>query len=144
MTQSDSRTPPPVEAVIETAIYAPDLGAAEAFYAGVLDLPVIGREAGRHVFFRVGVANVLLVFNADATLVGGMLPSHGARGPGHFALGVPAVSLDAWRDYLVGCGVAIEKEVTWPRGGRSLYVRDPAGNSVELVTPGVWGTPAGW
>ncbi len=43
---------PPLEAVIETAIYATDLAAAESFYAGVLGLPVMGREAGRHVFFR--------------------------------------------------------------------------------------------
>jgi hypothetical protein len=28
--------------------------------------------------------------------------------------------------------------------GISLYFRDPAGNSVELVTPGVWGLPSGW
>ena len=32
----------------------------------------------------------------------------------------------------------------WAPGGKSIYFRDPAGNSVELVTPGVWGTPAGW
>jgi catechol 2,3-dioxygenase-like lactoylglutathione lyase family enzyme len=31
-----------------------------------------------------------------------------------------------------------------PKGGKSLYLRDPAGNSVELVTPGVWGLPSGW
>jgi hypothetical protein len=41
-------------------------------------------------------------------------------------------------------GVTVEKEVEWPRGGKSLYFRDPAGNSVELVTPGVWGLPSGW
>jgi catechol 2,3-dioxygenase-like lactoylglutathione lyase family enzyme len=139
-----NRTPPPIEAVIETAIYATDLGAAEAFYASVLGLPVIGRETGRHVFFHVGAAHVLLVFNPDATLVGERLPPHGTRGPGHFALGVPAASLEAWRSHLAANGVAIEKELTWPLGGRSLYFRDPAGNSVELVTPGVWGTPAGW
>jgi catechol 2,3-dioxygenase-like lactoylglutathione lyase family enzyme len=130
--------------VVETAIYAADLDAAEAYYGTALGLPVIGREAGRHVFFRVGAASVLLVFNPDATLTGGMLPAHGTRGPGHFALGVPADALEAWRDHLAACGIAVEKEVTWPLGGRSLYFRDPAGNLVELVTPGVWGTPVGW
>ena len=132
-----------VEAIVETAIYVDDLEAAEAFYRGVLGLEVIGKEAGRHVFFRVG-DGVLLAFYPEATLRGDMLPSHGARGPGHFALGVRAEGLDDWRRRLEGHGVLIEKEVAWPRGGRSLYFRDPAGNSVELVTPGLWGLPGGW
>ncbi|MDB5308052.1 MAG: glyoxalase/bleomycin resistance/extradiol dioxygenase family protein [Gemmataceae bacterium] len=144
MSQSAGRTPPSVEAVVETAVYADDLAAAEHFYATVLGLPVIGREAGRHVFFRVGAGNVLLVFRPEATLRPGDLPPHGAAGPGHFALGVRADSLSVWRDHLAATGVVIEKEFVWPRGGHSVYFRDPAGNSVELVTPGLWGTPAGW
>lgn len=136
--------PPPVEAVVETAVYAADLAAAEQFYAGVLGLPVVGREPGRHVFFRVGPAGMLLAFDPAATLRPGEFPAHGAHGPGHFALGVRPDTLADWRRHLAACGVAIEKEYTWPRGGHSLYFRDPAGNSVELITPGVWGTPAGW
>jgi catechol 2,3-dioxygenase-like lactoylglutathione lyase family enzyme len=132
-----------IEAIVETAIYVDDLDAAETFYRDVLGLEVIGREAGRHVFFRVG-DGVLLAFNPEATLRGDVLPSHGARGPGHFALGVRTDNLDDWRRRLEGHGVVIEKEVEWPRGGRSIYFRDPAGNSVELVTPGLWGLPGGW
>jgi catechol 2,3-dioxygenase-like lactoylglutathione lyase family enzyme len=30
--------------------------------------------------------------------------------------------------------------VGWPRGGRSVYFRDPDGHSVELATPGLWET----
>jgi catechol 2,3-dioxygenase-like lactoylglutathione lyase family enzyme len=133
-----------IKAVIETAIYAEDLQAAETFYGTVLGLRVIAREPGRHVFFQVGEASVLLAFRAETTLRGDQLPTHGARGPGHFALGIEADDLDAWRKLLLGHGVAIEKEVEWPRGGRSLYFRDPAGNLAELVTPGVWGLPTGW
>jgi catechol 2,3-dioxygenase-like lactoylglutathione lyase family enzyme len=129
---------------VESAVYAADLDAAVAFYAGVLGLPGIGREPGRHAFFRVGLGSVLLVFDPATTLRGGELPPHGATGPGHVALGVRAEALGDWRRHLAAHAVAIEKEVTWPRGGRSIYLRDPAGNSVELVTPGVWGTPAGW
>ncbi len=43
-----------IEAVVETAIYVGDLEAAEVFYRDVLGPDVIGLEAGRHVFFRVG------------------------------------------------------------------------------------------
>jgi len=139
-----TRTTPPVEAVIETVLYASDLRAAEAFYAGVLGLPVTGREPGRHVFFRVGAGSMLLVFDPATTLLGGTFPPHGATGPGHIALGVRPETLVEWRRHLAASGVVIELEYTWPRGGHSLYFRDPAANLVEFVTPGVWGTPAGW
>ena len=133
-----------IQAVVETSIYANNLGVIEQFYAGILGLPVLGKEAGRHIFFGVGSSNMLLAFNPDTTLHAGMLPAHGARGPGHFALGIPTESLDEWRRHLNENNIDIEKEVAWPRGGRSLYFRDPAGNSVELLTPGVWGLPGGW
>jgi len=133
-----------IKAVVETAIYVDDLQAAEAFYGTILGLRVIGKEPGHHVFFQVGEASVLLAFRAETTLKGDPLPSHGASGPGHFALGIEAASFDAWRKLLHGHGVTIEKEVEWPRGGKSLYFRDPAGNLVELVTPGIWGLPVGW
>jgi catechol 2,3-dioxygenase-like lactoylglutathione lyase family enzyme len=133
-----------IKAIVETAIYVDDLQATESFYRAVLGLQVIGKEPGRHVFFQVGEASVLLAFLAEATLKGDELPPHGATGPGHFALGVEAEPFGAWRKLLESHGVTIEREIEWPRGGRSLYFRDPAGNSVELVTPGVWGLPSGW
>jgi catechol 2,3-dioxygenase-like lactoylglutathione lyase family enzyme len=133
-----------IEAIVETGIYVDDLDRAEVFYRDVLGLHLLSREPGRHVFFRVGQRQVLLVFNAETTRQSDTLPPHGATGPGHFALGVRAGSLQAWRQRLAEHGVAIEKEVTWPRGGSSLYFRDPAGNSVEILTPGVWGLPTGW
>src|SRR5947209_5589450 len=110
----------PIETVVETGVYADDLAAAEAFYRDVLGLEVLGREAGRSVFFRVGASSVLLVFNAATTLLGDRLPAHGTRGPGHFAFGVRD-GLEAWKERLAAHGVAVEKEVTWPGGGRSLY-----------------------
>lgn len=133
----------PIITVVETALYVDDLEQAEAFYRDVLELPVIAKDAGRHVFFRVG-DRVLLAFLPSSTLAGDILPSHGATGAGHFALGISAESLDGWRQRLQECGVEIEQEVSWLRGGKSLYFRDPAGNAVELVTPGVWGLPEGW
>jgi catechol 2,3-dioxygenase-like lactoylglutathione lyase family enzyme len=130
--------------LVETSAYVDDLDRAEPFYRDVLGLEQIAREPGRHVFFRVGERGVLLLFNAETTLRADHLPAHGARGPGHFALGIAASALDEWRRRLEHHGVAIEHEEAWPRGGRSLYFRDPAGNSVELITPGLWGLPSGW
>jgi catechol 2,3-dioxygenase-like lactoylglutathione lyase family enzyme len=135
---------PRVREVLETCLYARDLAAAERFYADVLGLEVLGRVGGRHVFFRLG-RGMFLVFDPDATSVapghGVPVPTHGARGPGHVAFAVPGSALDGWRAHLSRLGVSVEAEVAWPRGGRSLYVRDPAGNSVELAAPGIWGLP---
>jgi len=128
--------------VVETAIYVDDLDAAEDFYQRVLGLRVVGKVAHRHVFFQVGESDVLLAFNPVTTLTGDT--PHGATGPGHFALGIEMQALHAWRQRLRTLGVAIEAEVEWPAGGKSIYFRDPAGNSVELVTPGVWRLPSGW
>lgn len=132
-----------VQHLVEAALYVDDLDRAEAFYRDVLGLELIGKEPGRHAFFRVG-QGVLLIFNPESTQKGGLFPAHGAQGPGHAALGISAASFDSWRSRLQEHGVQIEKEATWPLGGRSLYFRDPAGNSVELVTPGCWGLPSGW
>jgi catechol 2,3-dioxygenase-like lactoylglutathione lyase family enzyme len=134
----------PIESLIETGVYADDLDQAERFYGNVLGLPLISKEIGRHVFFRVGERSVLLIFHPDATLAGDHLPAHGCRGPGHFALGIDAADLDSWRAHLVRNNIAIEHEESWPRGGHSLYFRDPAGNLVELITPGIWGLASGW
>ena len=40
-------------------------------------------------------------------------------------------------------GIQIEKDVAWPKGGRSLYFRDPAGNCLEFASPLVWGIAEG-
>ena len=131
-------------AVVETGICVDDLDRASHFYRDVLGLEQLAHEPGRHVFFRVGDRGMLLAFLAHATLADDHLPPHGTTGAGHFAFGVPAGSLDRWRERLTRHDVAVEQEVAWPRGGRSLYFRDPAGNLVEILTPGVWGLPSGW
>ena len=133
-----------IKAITETAIYVDDVQAAETFYRTILGLKVIGKEPRHHVFFQVGDSDVLLAFVAESTLKGDPLPAHGATGPGHFALAIDAGEFDSWRQLLHDRNVVIEKEVQWPRGGKSIYVRDPAGNLVELATPGVWGLPSGW
>ena len=55
----------PIEALVETAIYADDLDLAAGFYREVLGLDLTAREAGRHVFFRVGDRSMLLIFRQN-------------------------------------------------------------------------------
>ena len=138
----------PIDRVLEACLYATDLDAAERFYVDVLGLDRFSAVRERHVFFRCG-DGMFLVFNpartsTEASLVdGSAVPAHGATGPGHVAFAIPDAAIDAWRARLEGAGVTIESEVTWPRGGRSLYIRDPAGNCVELASPKLWGFPDG-
>jgi catechol 2,3-dioxygenase-like lactoylglutathione lyase family enzyme len=123
--------------ILETCVYAADLDAAERFYSTVLGLERIARVEGRHVFFRCG-GRVFLVFNPEATAEGSHVPGHGSTGPGHACFAVTADELDGWRAHLAEAGVEIEQEHEWPGGGRSIYFRDPAGNSIELGTPSIW------
>jgi catechol 2,3-dioxygenase-like lactoylglutathione lyase family enzyme len=130
--------------VLESCLYAADLDLAERFYIDVLGLEKHACEDARHVFFRCG-DGMVLIFNPEptstvrTTIAGAPVPLHGTRGAGHLAFAVREADIPAWRLHLERCGVAIESEVRWPQGGTSLYVRDPAGNSVELATPTIWG-----
>jgi catechol 2,3-dioxygenase-like lactoylglutathione lyase family enzyme len=122
----------------EAAIYVGDLGAAKQFYHGVLGLKIISSMEGRGMSFRCG-ETVLLVFDPERTrMPDAGVPTHGASGESHIAFAVDDAELDAWRARLMGKGVAIEAEVAWPSGGRSLYFRDPAGNVVEFAPPTLW------
>jgi catechol 2,3-dioxygenase-like lactoylglutathione lyase family enzyme len=125
--------------VLESCLYAVNLEETARFYERVLGLVAFSRVGDRHVFFRCG-RGMFLLFNPRLTeRPEGDVPAHGARGPGHVAFAVRGDQLDLWRNRLAAGGAAIEQEVTWPNGSLSLYLRDPAGNSVELGTPRIWG-----
>ena len=51
-----------IEGVLEAALYASDLDAADHFYGSVLGLERIARHDDRHIFFRCG-QTVVLIFN---------------------------------------------------------------------------------
>ena len=129
---------PTIAHVMETCLYGPDLGAMERFYTDVLGLERMTAEYPRHVFFRVSARNVLLVFNPSESIKKADVPHHGSQGPGHVAFAISREDLDEWREELGRHDIDIEKEITWGNGARSIYMRDPAGNSVELVTRDIW------
>lgn len=135
-------SPPPLERVIETALYVADLAPARAFYVGVLGASVL-LDSARLLALAVGGRSVLLLFQRGATeeplpTPGGVVPPHGGQGAQHAAFAIGADSLETWAAHLRTSGVEVESRVAWPRGGTSLYVRDPDGHSIELVTPGLW------
>jgi catechol 2,3-dioxygenase-like lactoylglutathione lyase family enzyme len=136
--------------ILESALYVDDLDKAEAFYGGVLGLERISRVGNRHVFFRCG-DGVLLLFNPaetvkppapDAKLP---VPPQGTKGEGHLCFRATGDEIERFRAHLESHGVAIEADFHWPprgdepSGGRSIYFRDPAGNSLEIAEPRIWG-----
>jgi XTP/dITP diphosphohydrolase len=129
--------------ILETVLYADDLIAARRFYEGVLGLDVDKAIDGRFVFFRNG-PQMLLIFNPAATRTQDSIqgpPPHGARGPGHVCFRATRDEIGRWQSHLEKHEIAVERILDWPDGGRSLYVRDPAGNSVEFAEPRIWGLP---
>ena len=132
---------PPPTRIFETVLYAEDLAAAERFYREALGLEVLGRSA-LSLSLRCG-SGVLLIFDPRRSGASGRdVPSHGTSGVGHVAFSAKAEDLPAWREQLREAGVAIEQEIDWDEGGRSIYFRDPANNVVELAPPTIWG--GGW
>ncbi len=130
---------PPLLHIHETCLYAADLAAMERFYTAVLGLRKVSEMATRGITLRVDAKSVLLIFNPNETAqMHAQVPSHGAIGPGHCAFSIPPNSLAEWRTHLANCRVAIEREVAWESGAISLYVRDPAGNSIELIAGELW------
>ena len=127
-----------VTRVLETALYVDDLDRARDFYQQVLGAELYSQQSGRHVFFRVGEQMLLLFSAAACREQSSDVPFHGAEGPGHIAFAAVDHELPRWEQQLSRHEVSIEQRVEWPGGGRSLYFRDPAGNSLELATPSLW------
>jgi catechol 2,3-dioxygenase-like lactoylglutathione lyase family enzyme len=126
-----------ISRVYETVLYAEDVATAHDFYRDVLGLRPTGLDE-LAATFRLDDGGMLLVFAPQlSSQPGRRVPSHGTTGAGHVAFSVE--KLEDWRERLRTAGVELEREVEW-NGGRSIYVRDPAGNSVELVEGDIWPT----
>jgi catechol 2,3-dioxygenase-like lactoylglutathione lyase family enzyme len=128
----------------ETCLYVDDLPRAKQFYGQVLGLRSLVEEY-RFCALDVESRHVLLLFvrgssDKGAELPGGTIPPHNGAGPIHVGFAVDAAELPKWEAHLGAHGVDILSRVSWPRGGRSLYFRDPDGHLLELLTPGVWST----
>ncbi len=136
--------PPSADGVLETAIYTDDLEAARQFYGGKLGFEEVVARENSYVFFRCG-GTVVLVFNPEQTKMQPLarpalqIPGHGAAGAGHICFRAAGEKIERWKNHLIANGIGIESEITWENGARSIYFRDPAGNSLEFAQPRLWG-----
>jgi len=135
---------PALDRILETALYVDDVPRAARFYADLFEIePLFSDE--RLCAYDVGGKSVLLLFRRGGTLEtvhlpGGTIPPHDGAGPIHIAFAVRAEEIGDWEKRLADRGIAVEGRTDWPRGGHSLYFRDPDGHLVELATPGIWKT----
>ena len=118
--------------LLESSLYVDDLARSVRFYETVLGLELIASDAERLRAMGVGGRQVLLLFQKGAS------PDHDGSGQLHVAFSISASDLAEWEQRLAEHGVGVESRTTWPRGGQSLYFRDPDGHLLELATPGVW------
>src|SRR5262245_34240995 len=133
---------PPLTGLLELGLYVADVPRSLRFYQDLFGFEPMTADAR---FAALGVAGrqVLLLFRRGGTtepLVtpGGTIPPHDGSGQLHLAFAIPGESLAEWERRLADRGVPVESRVTWDRGGKSVYLRDPDGHLVELATPGVW------
>jgi catechol 2,3-dioxygenase-like lactoylglutathione lyase family enzyme len=127
--------------VLETALYCDDLARTAAFYQTLLSAtPMLSGD--RLVALDAGGQTVLLLFqrgnSGPLDTPGGLVPGHDGEGPVHLAFAIDVADVAAWETRLAELSIPIESRVEWPRGGVSVYFRDPDGRSVELATPGIW------
>jgi catechol 2,3-dioxygenase-like lactoylglutathione lyase family enzyme len=128
--------------ILESAVYADDMERARRFYEEVMGLKPMFTDS-RLTAYDAGARSVLLLFKRGAsvetvTTPRGTIPGHDGSGALHLAFAIDADELAAWEERLKVRGVEIEGRMDWPRGGTSIYFRDPDGHLIELATPGLW------
>jgi glyoxylase I family protein len=111
-----------------------------AFYEGALGCTVASRlPRYGMVELRAGASHLDLV---DVTDQGGAWAKPtvaDGRNIDHFALRLKDGDATALRNHLAEHGIPIVEERTESDGSASFYVRDPSGNTIELIAAG---TPA--
>ena len=125
-------TPPETNGLLETSLYVEDLERSARFYETMFGFERIDSAGSRLIAMKAADKQTLLLFRKGAS------PDHDGTGQLHLAFAIGADRLASWREWLAANGLAIEEEREWPRGGTSLYFRDPDGHLLEVATPGVW------
>lgn len=133
---------PRIEGVVETALYVEQLERSERFYRELFGAETLVSDE-RMRALSIGNGQLLLLFRRGAEPEpdeeGDLdIPHHEGRGELHVAFGIARRSVEPWLRRMQAAGIELESRVDWPRGGVSLYFRDPDRHSIELVTRGCW------
>ena len=134
---------PRIAHLLESSIYVADLDRARHFYQRVFAFELFLRD-DRMAALGIPGASILLLFrrggSAEPTQTGGGgdIPGHDGSGQVHLCFAMPLGELERWVAHLEALDIPIESRIVWPRGGTSLYFRDPDATLVELATPGLW------
>ena len=133
---------PAIGRVLETSLYVDQLSRSIDFYQRIFGFAQLMSD-DRFCALNVSSQQVLLLFvkhgtTKPITIPGGIIPPHDGEGQMHVAFTIAKEEEAAWSAQLQAAGIVIESRVAWPRGGFSLYFRDPDGHLLELVTPGCW------
>jgi catechol 2,3-dioxygenase-like lactoylglutathione lyase family enzyme len=126
-----------IDGLAEVVLNVRDASRAVAFYRDVLGLQRISAEGQPGpIFFRAGQANdqvpsllVLVPLPAGAPAFAAPRTLH------HLALTVPAAAFDDARSALVEAGIEVRDGQHPVLAVRTMYITDPDGNEVELISP---------
>ena len=126
-----------IDGLAEVVLNVQDVSRAVAFYGDLLGLSRI-TPAGQSgpIFFRAGQANehvpsllVLVPLPADSSAFAAPRTLH------HLALTVAEAAFDEARSTLIDAGIDVRDGKHPVLAVRTMYVTDPDGNEVELISP---------
>ena len=126
-----------IDGLAEVVLNVRDASRAVAFYGDLLGLErMTPEDQPGPIFFRAGQATdrvpSLLVL---VPLSSGADDFREPRSLHHLALTIPAAAFDEARETLVSAGVEVRDGKHPVLAVRTMYVTDPEGNEVELISP---------
>lgn len=126
-----------IDGLAEVVLNVRDASRAVAFYGDLLGLErMTPEDQPGPIFFRAGQATdrvpSLLVL---VPLSSGADDFREPRSLHHLALTIPAAAFDDARETLVSTGVEVRDGKHPVLAVRTMYVTDPEGNEVELISP---------
>ena len=130
---SDDRPASSARGIHHTALLCTDVARTIHFYQDILEFPLTEIVENRdyrgsnHFFFDLGNGNLLAFFDFPGLDLGPYQEVLG--GLHHIAISVTQQSWDHLREQLDAAGVEYQTE-----SGTSLYLRDPDGARVELIS----------